>query len=46
MTLFEFERNDMVEYFGERLSGFAFTQNGLGPVPRLALRETVDHLFH
>src|SRR6202521_1038080 len=24
----EAERNDMVEYFGERLSGFAFTQNG------------------
>lgn len=24
----EFERNDMVEYFGERLSGFAFTGNG------------------
>ncbi len=24
----EFERNDMVEYFGERLSGFLFTQNG------------------
>ncbi|MDX9723130.1 MAG: 5-methyltetrahydropteroyltriglutamate--homocysteine S-methyltransferase [Myxococcota bacterium] len=24
----EFERNDMVEYFGERLSGYAFTQNG------------------
>lgn len=24
----EFERNDMVEYFGERLSGFAFTQFG------------------
>lgn len=24
----EFERNDMVEYFGEHLSGFAFTQNG------------------
>jgi 5-methyltetrahydropteroyltriglutamate--homocysteine methyltransferase len=22
------ERNDMVEYFGERLSGFCFTQNG------------------
>ncbi len=22
------ERNDMVEYFGERLAGFAFTQNG------------------
>ncbi|MCI0585918.1 MAG: 5-methyltetrahydropteroyltriglutamate--homocysteine S-methyltransferase [Planctomycetes bacterium] len=24
----EFERNDMVEYFGEQLAGFAFTQNG------------------
>jgi 5-methyltetrahydropteroyltriglutamate--homocysteine methyltransferase len=24
----EFERNDMVEYFGERLSGFVFTQYG------------------
>lgn len=24
----EFERNDMVEYFGERLDGFLFTQNG------------------
>ena len=24
----EFERNDMVEYFGERLNGFAFTQFG------------------
>ncbi len=24
----EFERNDMVEYFGERLYGFAFTANG------------------
>ncbi|MDB2414960.1 5-methyltetrahydropteroyltriglutamate--homocysteine S-methyltransferase [Rickettsiales bacterium] len=24
----EFERNDMVEYFGEKLNGFAFTQNG------------------
>ncbi len=24
----EFERTDMVEYFGERLSGVAFTQNG------------------
>jgi len=23
----EFERNDMVEYFGERLSGFIFTEN-------------------
>lgn len=24
----EFERNDMVEYFGEQLSGFSFTKNG------------------
>ncbi len=24
----ELERNDMVEYFGEQLEGFAFTQNG------------------
>ncbi|KAF0200248.1 MAG: 5-methyltetrahydropteroyltriglutamate--homocysteine methyltransferase, partial [bacterium] len=24
----EFERNDMVEYFGQQLLGFAFTQNG------------------
>ena len=24
----EFERNDMVEYFGENLSGFVFTENG------------------
>ncbi len=24
----EFERNDMVEYFGEQLNGFCFTQNG------------------
>jgi 5-methyltetrahydropteroyltriglutamate--homocysteine methyltransferase len=24
----EFERNDMVEYFGEKLEGFVFTENG------------------
>ncbi|MEZ2143285.1 5-methyltetrahydropteroyltriglutamate--homocysteine S-methyltransferase [Bradyrhizobium sp. DN5] len=24
----EFERNDMVQYFGEQLAGFAFTRNG------------------
>jgi 5-methyltetrahydropteroyltriglutamate--homocysteine methyltransferase len=24
----EFERNDMVEYFGERLNGFVFSENG------------------
>lgn len=26
----EFERNDMVQYFGEQLAGFAFTQNAWG----------------
>ncbi|MBV5270393.1 MAG: 5-methyltetrahydropteroyltriglutamate--homocysteine S-methyltransferase, partial [Afipia sp.] len=24
----EFERNDMVQYFGEQLSGYAFTKHG------------------
>ncbi|ETJ35001.1 5-methyltetrahydropteroyltriglutamate-homocysteine S-methyltransferase, partial [human gut metagenome] len=24
----EFERNDMVEYFGEHFNGYLFTQNG------------------
>jgi len=24
----DFERNDMVEYFGDQLAGFAFTENG------------------
>ena len=24
----EFERNDMVQYFGEQLAGFAFTRHG------------------
>ena len=24
----EFERNDMVQYFGEQLAGFAFTKHG------------------
>ncbi len=28
LTHGEFERNDMVEYFGEQLDGFAFTENG------------------
>src|SRR4029077_2820164 len=27
----EFERNDMVEYFGEQLDGFAFTEHGWVP---------------
>jgi 5-methyltetrahydropteroyltriglutamate--homocysteine methyltransferase len=24
----EYERNDMVQYFGKQLSGFAFTKHG------------------
>ena len=40
----ESERNDMVEYFGEQLDGFAFTAQRLGAVLRLALREAADHL--
>ena len=40
----EFERNDMVEYFGEQLDGFAFTEQRLGAELRLALREAADHL--
>ena len=34
----EFERNDMVQYFGEQLSGFAFTEMCVGPVLWLTLR--------
>ena len=40
----ECERNDMVEYFGEQLDGFAFTAQRLGAELRLALREAADHL--
>ena len=40
----EFERNDMVQYFGEQLAGFAFTAERLGPVLRIALRASADHL--
>ena len=40
----EFERNDMVEYFGEQLNGFAFTERGLGAELWLALRQAADHL--
>ena len=40
----EFERNDMVEYFGEMLSGFAFTRNGWVQSYRIALREAAHHL--
>jgi len=41
----EFERNDMVEYFGEQLLGFAFTEKWVGTELRLALRKTTYHLW-
>ncbi len=40
----EFERNDMVQYFGEQLAGFAFTQHGWVQILRLALRPAADPL--
>ena len=40
----EAERNDMVEYFGEQLDGYAFSENGWVQSLRLALREAADHL--
>ena len=40
----EFERNDMVKYFGEQLSGFAFTQHGWVQSLRQPLRGAPDHL--
>ena len=40
----ECERNDMVEYFGEQLEGFAFTAQRLGAELRHALRQAADHL--
>lgn len=40
----EFERNDMVEYFGQNLNGFLFTKNSLGAVLRHPLRQASDHL--
>ena len=39
----EFERNDMVEYFGEQLDGFVFTEYGWVQSLRLALRQAADH---
>ena len=38
----EFERNDMVQYFGEQLAGFAFTTHGWVQILRLALRPPAD----
>ena len=38
------ERNDMVEYFGEQLRGFAFSDARLGAVLRQPLREAADPL--
>ena len=40
----EFERTDMVEHFGQLLSGFAFTEIRLGAELRLALREAAGAL--
>ena len=40
----EFERTDMVEFFGEKLAGFAFTAERLGAVLRIPLREAAGHL--
>ena len=40
----EFERNDMVKYFGEQLAGYAFTQAWLGAELRQPLRRAADHL--
>ena len=40
----EFERNDMVEYFGEQLDGSSPYRERLGAVLRLPLRAPADHL--
>jgi 5-methyltetrahydropteroyltriglutamate--homocysteine methyltransferase len=40
----EFERNDMVQYFGEQLAGLCRHQAWLGPKLRLALRPSADYL--
>ena len=40
------ERNDMVQYFGEQMLGFAFTQERLGAVIRArAARAPADQSF-
>ncbi len=41
----EFERNDMVEYFGEMLDGFAFTQKWLGSELWIALRKATNYIW-
>ena len=40
----EFERNDMVQYFGEQLSRLCLHEARLGAVLRLPLRAPADHL--
>ena len=40
----EFERNDMVKYFGEQLGGFAFTKHGWVQSLWQPLRAPADHL--
>ena len=41
----EFERNDMVEYFGEQLEGFVFSENGWGAKLWVAVCEASHYLW-
>ena len=41
----EFERNDMVQYFGEQLSGFAFTEHGWVQSYGSRCVKPADHLW-
>ena len=40
----EYERNDMVEYFGEALGGFLFHGKSMGAVLWNPLRKATNHL--
>ena len=39
------ERNDMVEYFGEQISGYAFSQKWLGAKLRQPLRQATTSFW-
>ena len=39
------ERNDMVQYFGEKLNGFAFTTNGWVQSYGSQIRQTPHHCW-
>ena len=41
----EFERNDMVQYFGEQIVGFHLHQARLGAILRFTLRPAADPLW-